>query len=189
MFDSVGALLVAGEEATTDAFVRAKSSQKQGFRLLPDPDIGLPFSGWRRGVVAEQDVRWKQRFANYKNAYQTLVEAVALAQTRSLTNLENQGLIQSFEYTHELAWATLKDYLEFYGHTGLIGSRDSTREAFKRGLIDDGEVWMDMIRARNLTSYAYDSKMADAIQADIRTRFFPAFQAFTTKFSDLAERE
>lgn len=77
----------------------------------------------------QEDIRWKQRFNNYLNAFQTLVEAVDLAKTRPLSNLENQGLIQSFEFTHELAWNVLKDYLEHKGIQGLIGSKDATRAA------------------------------------------------------------
>ncbi|MGC8744755.1 MAG: nucleotidyltransferase substrate binding protein [Verrucomicrobiia bacterium] len=60
-------------------------------------------------------------------------------------NLEKQGLIQSFEYTYELAWNVLKDNLQMQGETDIHGSRDAIRLAFRRGLIDEGEVWMDMI--------------------------------------------
>ena len=69
------------------------------------------------------DIRWKQRFNNYLKAFQTLVEAVELARSRELSKLEQQGLIQSFEFTHELAWNVLKDYLEDKGIAGLIGSK------------------------------------------------------------------
>ncbi len=72
-----------------------------------------------------QDIRWKQRFNNYLKALQTLDEATALAQTRALTKLEQQGLIQSFEFTHELAWNVFKDYLANKGIAGLIGSKDA----------------------------------------------------------------
>ena len=65
-----------------------------------------------------QDIRWKQRFSNYRKAFQNLVDAVELAHSRELSNLEQQGLIQSFEFTHELAWNVLKDYLE---HQGIAG--------------------------------------------------------------------
>ncbi len=140
-------------------------------------------------MTEDKDIRWKQRFANYKKAYQELAEAVALTKNRNLTKLEKQGLIQGFEYTHELAWNMLKDYLVFYGHAGLIGSRDTTREAFKQQLIEDGEVWMDMIQSRNLTSHAYDQNMAEKIQTDILKCFFPAFETFTARFSQLSERE
>lgn len=78
-----------------------------------------------------QDIRWKQRFSNYLKALQTLDEAYELTQTRALSRLEQQGLIQSFEFTHELAWNVLKDYLTDQGIAGLIGARDATRSRSK----------------------------------------------------------
>ena len=123
------------------------------------------------------DIRWLQRFANYTKALQSLVEAVALAGERPLSKLEQQGLIQAFKFTHELAWNVLKDYLEQQGIFGLIGSRDASRSAFQNGLITDGEAWMDMIKARNLTSHTYNPAVADSVTRDILVRFYPAFAA------------
>lgn len=134
-----------------------------------------------------KDVRWKQRFNNYQKAFQTLVEAVALANTRALSNLEGQGMIQSFEFTHELAWNVLKDYLEHQGFTGLVGSRDATRLAFKNGLIDDGEAWMAMIEDRNRPTHTYDETIAQEVVSNIRNRFFPAFEKLSKTFSALSE--
>jgi nucleotidyltransferase substrate binding protein (TIGR01987 family) len=133
-----------------------------------------------------EDIRWKQRFHNYLKALQTLAEAVELAQQRPLTRLEQQGLIQGFEFTHELAWNVLKDYLDAQGFVGLIGSRNATRQAFKDALIQDGEAWMDMIKARNLTSHTYNTDIASTIAADILTRFYPAFAAMANTFSALS---
>ncbi len=110
-----------------------------------------------------EDTRWKQRLHNFNNALKTLTEASALAQQRPLTQLEMQGLIQGFEFTHELAWNVLKDYLESKGYSGLIGSRDATRTAFKNELIADGEVWMDMTKDRNQTTHTYNLKVAERI--------------------------
>jgi len=135
---------------------------------------------------AMQDIRWKQRFNNYLQAFQTLVEGVELAQARELSKLEQQGLIQSFEFTHELAWNVLKDYLEEQGFVGIIGSKNATREAFKNGLITDGEAWMDMIKARNLTSHTYNTVIARSIVNNILTRFYPAFAAMVQTFTALS---
>jgi nucleotidyltransferase substrate binding protein (TIGR01987 family) len=132
-----------------------------------------------------QDVRWKQRFNNYIKALQNLTEAAALAKQRALSKLEQQGLIQSFEFTHELAWKVLKDYLEHQGVTGLTASRDSSREAFKVGLIEQGEEWMEMITARNLTSHTYNPEVAEKIVSDILERFYPAFTSMAKKFTAL----
>jgi nucleotidyltransferase substrate binding protein (TIGR01987 family) len=133
-----------------------------------------------------QDIRWKQRFDNYQKALQSLERAAALAAQRELSELEQQGLIQGFEYTHELAWNVLKDYLEEQGITGIIGSKNATRSAFKNGLIADGEVWMEMITARNLSSHTYNVETAAEIAEMILTRFYPAFMLMAGKFSAMA---
>jgi nucleotidyltransferase substrate binding protein (TIGR01987 family) len=133
-----------------------------------------------------EDIRWKQRFNNYLKALQTLTEAVELAQQRPLTKLEQQGLIQGFEFTHELAWNVLKDYLDAQGFVGLIGSRNATRQAFKDALIQDGEAWMDMIKARNLTSHTYNTAIASDIAGNILSRFYPAFTAMANTFAVLS---
>ncbi len=135
-----------------------------------------------------RDIRWKQRFDNFLRANQTLREAVDLARARPLTKLEIQGLIQSFEFTHELAWNVLKDYLENKGLFGLVGSKDASRAAFKNGLIENGDVWMKMIEARNLTSHTYDPKTAEGVADDILKHFSPAFESLVKKFSAEASR-
>jgi nucleotidyltransferase substrate binding protein (TIGR01987 family) len=138
---------------------------------------------------AMQDIRWKQQFNNYLKAFQMLVEAAELAQSRELSKLEQQGLIQSFEFTHELAWNVLKDYLEDKGITGLIGSKDATRAAFKNGLIEQGEDWMKMIEARNQTSHTYNPDIAQAVSDDILKRFYPAFESMAKKFTVLSDEQ
>jgi nucleotidyltransferase substrate binding protein (TIGR01987 family) len=133
-----------------------------------------------------QDIRWKQRFSNYTRAFQSLTEAVALSQQRELSALEQQGLIHSFEFTHELAWKMLKDYLEYQGVSNIVGSRDASRVAFQNALIQDGEVWMQMIAARNQTSHTYNLKVAQSVVESILNRFYPAFNQLAGKFGDLA---
>ena len=133
------------------------------------------------------DIRWLQRFANYTKALQRLSDAVALASQRPLSKLEQLGLIQAFEFTHELAWNVLKDYLEQRGIFALIGSRDASRSAFQNGLITDGEAWMDMIKARNLTSHTYNPEVADSVTRDILVRFYPAFAALQQRLAPLTQ--
>lgn len=135
-----------------------------------------------------EDIRWKQRFDNYLRAFEILRRAVDLARQRDLSELEQQGLIQGFEFTHELAWNVLKDYLEETGISGIVGSKGATREAFKNGLIVDGESWMEMIKARNLSSHTYNQDIAEEVVTDILSRFFPAFEQLTATFSALAEK-
>jgi nucleotidyltransferase substrate binding protein (TIGR01987 family) len=139
--------------------------------------------------MTSQDIRWIQRFSNYRKAMLILSEAADLANSRGLSNLEQQGLIQGFEFTHELAWNVLKDYLEEQGFVGIIGSKNATREAFKNALVADGEVWMDMIKARNMTSHAYSTGIAQGIATDILQRFYPAFQAMAATFDALMTKD
>jgi nucleotidyltransferase substrate binding protein (TIGR01987 family) len=136
-----------------------------------------------------QDIRWKQRFSNYIKALQNLSEAKALSEARPLSKLEQQGLIQSFEFTHELAWNVLKDYLEEKGIVGLVGSKDASREAFKNGLIEQGEDWMDMIKARNQTSHTYNTAVAEKIVHNILENFYPAFSNMAIKFTVLYDQQ
>jgi len=135
------------------------------------------------------DIRWKQRFDNFVRALDTLEEAVRLASQRPLSDLEQQGLIQEFEFTHELAWNTLKDFLEHKGISGLIGSRDATRTAFKNELVEDGQTWMDMIKDRNLSSHTYHLDVAKRIAGNVLTRYYPAFQALRLRLKAALNEE
>lgn len=138
----------------------------------------------------DQDIRWIQRFTNYQKALKQLQEAVALSQQRELTNLEKQGLIQAFEYTHELAWKTLKNFLEHQGSTQtLYGSKDTTKEAFSAGLIQDGEAWMKMIQSRNLTSHTYDETTVEQIVEMILGSYIFSFEALNETLLELKVQE
>lgn len=130
------------------------------------------------------DVRWKQRFENFQKALQKLVEAVAYVKNNDskleviLDEIIKEGLIQRFEYTHELAWNVMKDYATYQGNTTVGGSRDATREAFQLQLMSGGAVWMDMIGSRNKTSHTYNEATADEIYLKILNDYFPAFLEF-----------
>lgn len=103
--------------------------------------------------------------------------------------LEQQGLIQAFEFTHELAWNVLKDFLEEQGYTEIIGSKGATRVAFKNSLIEEGETWMAMIDARNKTSHTYNAEVATEIARDILDNFFPALNAMKSKFTAIFDQD
>lgn len=124
-----------------------------------------------------QDIRWQQRFENFSRALDQLTQAVELSRQRTLSDLEKQGVIQGFEIVHELAWNVLKDFLEYEGIPGIVGSRGAVREAFKRELIDDGELWMDMIEKRNLSSHTYNKALADELVNAIIGGYYSAFLA------------
>lgn len=127
------------------------------------------------------DIRWQQRFASFNKALQQLGHAVELSKQRSLTQLEKQGVIQAFEFTHELAWNMLKDYLQDQGNQHIKGSKDATREAFKVELITDGEQWMAMIQSRNLSSHTYDERTAEQLVDVIIRHYYPLFVALKTE--------
>lgn len=135
--------------------------------------------------MADSDSRWRQRFDNFQRALQVLERGVDLARQRSLSELEQQGLIQGFEFTHELAWNLLKDYLQHQGIEGIIGSRDATRLAFQNDLISDGEGWMAMIKARNQSSHTYNLEQAQVIAREVIERFSPLFAALRQRFTAL----
>ena len=129
------------------------------------------------------DIRWKQQFDNFRLALHQLSLAAQLMAQRPLTDLEKQGIIHGFEFTHELAWKVLKDYLEYEGIQGLIGSRSVIREAFKQGLITDGEAWMDMIDKRNLSSHTYNLDLASDLVTAIHGTYYPAFLALQERLA------
>ncbi|MEQ1665429.1 MAG: nucleotidyltransferase substrate binding protein [Bdellovibrionales bacterium] len=131
----------------------------------------------------QPDIRWKQRFDNFISALGQVQQAVNLSKSRELSDLEKQGLIQAFEFTHELAWNVLKDYLEFQGISGLIGSRDTTREAFQKNLITDGDAWMEMIKSRNLTSHTYNKNVANKIVASVISSYLKCFADLQNKMN------
>ncbi len=130
------------------------------------------------------DVRWQQRFANYNKA---LAQLTKFIEKRELNELEEQGLIQAFEYTYELAWNVLKDFLVNQGNKNIYGSRDAIREAFNAGLIEDGEAWMDMFIDRNKTSHTYNEDTAREIAHNVFDHHFPLFVSLRQKLSTIIE--
>lgn len=122
-----------------------------------------------------EDIRWKQRFENYRKALLQLEKAVEISKERDLTDLEEMGMIQAFEFTYELAWNTIKDFFESQGDVDIKGSKDAFRLAFKRNLITDGEVWMSMVKSRQDTVHGYNEDVADDISEKIINLYFPKF--------------
>ena len=137
-----------------------------------------------------RDVRWLQRLENYCRALAALQRAIAIANQRALSELEEQGLIQAFEFTHELSWLLLKDYLADQGVSGISGSRDAVREATVRELLPAGteETWMAMIRSRNLTSHTYNPELAHEIASLIQQTYIFALTALQRELQARAER-
>lgn len=146
----------------------------------------------------QEDIRWEQRFSNYVKAFDKLNHAVTkikedykinekgvIADDEFLDDIIKEGLIQRFEYTHELAWKVMKDFLEEVGDVKMYGSKDATREAFAAELIMDGDKWMDMILSRNKTSHTYNEETADEIFIKIINDYHSVFKAFLDKMESL----
>jgi nucleotidyltransferase substrate binding protein (TIGR01987 family) len=142
-----------------------------------------------RKMAEQSDIRWQQRFENFQRAVLSLSNAIQLSQQRPLTDLEQLGLIQSFEFYHELAWKTLKDFLEYQGITDIIGSRDATGEAFASGLILDGDASMEMIKSRNLSSHTYIKDVADDVVKQILDSYAHCFNQFVTTLQGRIKRQ
>ena len=138
----------------------------------------------------DQELRWQQRFSNFNKALEKLSQAMLLvsskrAQTQDPGELAiitqevvKEGIIQRFEYTHELAWNVMKDYAYYQGNSTIGGSRDATREALQLQLLENGHVWMEMIASRNSTSHTYDEEVANDIFKRISESYYPEFLKF-----------
>ncbi|MBW2568476.1 MAG: nucleotidyltransferase substrate binding protein [Deltaproteobacteria bacterium] len=132
--------------------------------------------------TVNKDIRWEQRFANYRKALALLQKFIDKGE---LSELEEQGLIKAFEYTYELAWNTIKDFLEYKGQTDIYGSRDAIRKAFELGLIDDGENWMDMLKSRNKTSHTYNEEIAREICQAVVKVYYSLLKQLKAKLESL----
>jgi len=130
----------------------------------------------------QNEIRWKQRFYNYQKA---LVQLTKFIEKGELSELEEQGIIKAFEYTYELAWNVIKDYYEEQGEVSIQGSRDALRLAFQRGLITDGNNWMNMIKSRIASVHTYNLEVAQQINQDIHDIYFQLFIELKEKMESL----
>jgi nucleotidyltransferase substrate binding protein (TIGR01987 family) len=130
--------------------------------------------------------RYVYRFENFKRAFLLLREAIELGLARETTQLEKEGTIQRFEYTWELAWKTMKDYLE---HTGIIletvTPSSTIKAAFAANIIQNGDIWMQALDARNLMSHVYEFKSFNQVIADISAKYLNVLDDF---YQDMLEK-
>lgn len=128
----------------------------------------------------QENIRWRHRFSAYEKALKQLRSAIE-QYGHDPEDIIKEGIIQRFEFTHELSWQLMKDYLQYEGIMNITGSRSATREAFNKGLVQDGANWMDMIETRNKTVHIYD----EAILADefnkIVYKYYPLLDLFYKK--------
>src|SRR5690606_31893752 len=132
--------------------------------------------------MANEDIRWIQRFNNYRRALARLGEAVALTKERDLSELEQQGLIQGFEFTFDLAWKTLQDYLRHHKRPNDNGGPNVIiNQALEDGIIKGEEVWKAMKKSRDLTAHSYDEATADDIAGNIVATYYGLFIQLETR--------
>ena len=143
--------------------------------------------------MAETDIRWKHRLENFSKALDRLNEAAQIMKkelhfSEEVNDLLKEGLIQRFEYTHELAWNVMKDYAEYQGSTEIRGSRDAIRWALQNGLADD-KAWIKSIEDRNLSSHDYDRTTAETIFAKVVGTYLPIFNKFKQTMTDISKED
>ena len=126
-----------------------------------------------------EDIRWQQRFTNYKKAYTLLEQTVRI---ESPSDAERAGLIHFFEMSFELAWKLLKDYLEEEGFI-IKSPRAAIKQAFQSGLVSDGHPWMNALHDRNLTDHTYEEGTALAVEKQIREVYFPILTELFNDFN------
>ena len=131
--------------------------------------------------IANKDIRWKQRFQNYEKAFHRLSRAINIVKATPDDDLLQSGLVQTYEYTFELAWKTLKDYLELEGFL-LRSPRETIRQGFQSGYITNAEDWLQALSDRNLTVHIYDDEIISRVLKDIFERYFFILQTFYETF-------
>lgn len=134
-------------------------------------------------IMNNKEIRWQQRFQNFEKAFQLLERSVAI---ESLSEIERGGLIQFFEVAFELAWKTMKDYLEAQGFV-VKTPRETIKQAFQMDLIGNGQAWLQALEDRNLTTHTYDEETAIQMERSIRGKYFPVMKDFYEKLK--AEQE
>ena len=127
--------------------------------------------------------RYEERREDLKNAYERLKEGLAI---ENPDDLQLDGILQRFEFTFELAWKTVKDYLEYMGITNKVGSpRDNIQAGFKQGIIENGEIWIEIMLARNELSHLYDEQTSRKIYDNIKNSYIKEFKKLETKFKQI----
>ena len=126
----------------------------------------------------KSDIRSHQRFENFKKALALYEDAIV----PKMSKLEEEGLIQRFEYTFELAWKCLQDLLQERGYKEVRGPRPVIEQAFQDGVISEGPVWLQMLKARNETVHLYDESIFNSIIKQVKTSFLSVLQKFKIKF-------
>ncbi len=122
-----------------------------------------------------QNLRWIERFENFEKAKKNLSIAKDYITQNGITDIAIMALVQAFEITFELAWKTQKDYLEYNG-IKVNTPREAIKEAFQSNIIEDGQIWIDMMESRNKTSHTYNVEFANQLAHEILEKYIPQFE-------------
>jgi len=136
-------------------------------------------------MFMDRDIRWEQRFENFRKSLSNLERACT---QESYNELELQGLVKAFELSYELAWKTLQDLFKERGYENILGPKPVIRQAFSDGLIADGELWSALHEARNLASHVYDQERAALLSDDVKRRFLPALQGLSRNLDSVRSK-
>lgn len=132
--------------------------------------------------MTDQDIRWKQRYQQYNNAFSLLQQAIAI---KHPSVVERAGIIQFFEMAFELSWKLLKDYLQAEGYT-TNSPRDAIKQAYQSELIEDGHAWIKALEDRNLTTHTYNEEVAQKVEQQIRQEYYPLLERLQESFANRA---
>ncbi len=119
------------------------------------------------------EIRWQQRFQNFENAFNTLTRIISRYESTPDDEVVKMALVQAFEFSYELAWNCMKDFLENEGFTEVKNSKQAIRTAFQAELILDAEGWMTAIQKRNLASHSYNDIILEETVEYIKDEFYP----------------
>ena len=139
--------------------------------------------------MEEKKPKWHERLAIYKNAIDRLAEVIALSKQHPLNQFERDSLIKRFEFSYEMAWKLMMSYEKENGIVEVLGSKDVIRQAFKLSIVNNGEIWLEMVDARNKTSHLYDEEMATDVVDEIIYTYYPLLTELRDTMVQMANRE
>lgn len=136
--------------------------------------------------MAQDDIRWKQRFANFSKAMGHLENALQIPEPDMV---QKAGIIQFFEMSFELAWNMVKDYLEEQGFVDIKSPRGALKKAFEVNILENGHEWMELLQDRNLTAHTYDEQKATDMEHLIQDKYFPILKELLESFKQKLNEE
>lgn len=133
----------------------------------------------------EVDVRWLQRLDSFRKACRRVLEITESdKKPDDLSELEQEGLVQRFEYTYELAWKVMQDFLKYKGYDFPLGPNGTLQKAFEDGLITHHDAWRRMNKARGTTSHTYNEGDAREIVENIYNEYSELLKSLAVKLEE-----